>query len=195
MEDDPLVSLRAVLGAQDHRSWRRHLDGRAPRLAVAVIVIALGIVIGAGVGRTPRSIEGREAPGEPDAAAPTRSNDAPTSTTTSSTVAVRLWPAADIRVEGRHVTNDDGRWEVGAEGDVVVVGDWDCDRLPTPAVLRPSTGEVAVFDRWAGEGPEPARAVARLAGVTEVRATERCGELVARGPSGEHLVDTKPVAP
>ena len=33
---------------------------------------------------------------------------------------------------------------------VVVVGDWDCDRLPTPAVLRPSSGTVAVFDGVAG---------------------------------------------
>ena len=194
MEDDPLVSLRSVLGTQERRSWRGSVDGRAVRLVVAVVVIAAGIVIGAGVGRAapPPSERGR-VPSAPELTAPARSRGgAPT--TTSSTVAVRLWPAPDLRVEGRHVTTDAGRWEVGAEGDVVVVGDWDCDRLATPAVLRPSTGEVAVFDRWAGEEPEPARAVATLAGVTEVRTTERCGELLARGPAGEHLVDTKPVA-
>lgn len=193
MEDEPLVSLRSVLGTEERRSWRGAVDGKAVRVVLAVVVIAAGIVIGAGAGRaTPPPAEGADMGPAPDAEAPAAAPRV--STTTTSTVAVRLWPAPNLRVEGRHVTTDDGRWEVGADGDVVVVGDWDCDRLATPAVLRPSTGEVAVFDRWAGEEPEPARAVATLVGVTEVRTTERCGELLARGPAGEHLVDTKPVA-
>lgn len=46
----------------------------------------------------------------------------------------------------------DGTWfEAGAPGDVVRVGDWNCDGMPTPAVLRPTTGDVFVFDSWAGE--------------------------------------------
>ena len=187
-----MVSLRSVLGAPNERSWRRHVDGRAVRAALAVAVIAVGILVGAGVGRaTPPSTAHPEAPETAEVATEVR--PATTPSTTSSTVAVRLWPATEVTVDGRHVSNDDGRWEVGADGDVVIVGDWDCDRLPTPAVLRPSTGEVAVFDRWAGEAPEPARPVATLAGVVDVQATERCGELLARGPDGERLVDTKPV--
>lgn len=192
MEDEPLVSLRSVLGTQGRRSWRGSVDGRALRVALAVVVIAAGILVGAGVGRATPPPPPRGRVSAADVTAPAPSRGAPA--TTSSTVAVRLWPAPDLRVDGRHVATDDGRWEVGAEGDVVVVGDWDCDRLATPAVLRPTTGEVAVFDRWADEEPEPARAVATLAGVTEVRTTERCGELLARGPAGEHLVDTRPVA-
>lgn len=192
MEEEPLVSLRSVLGPQERWSWRGSVDGRAVRVVLAIVVIAVGIVVGAGVGRAtpPPSADNRVS--APDVTAPARPRRAPV--TTASTVAVRLWPAPDLRVEGRNVSTDDGRWEVGAEGDVVVVGDWDCDRLATPAVLRPSTGEVAVFDRWAGEEPEVARAVGTLAGVTEMRTTERCGELLARGPDGEHLVDTRPVA-
>ncbi len=46
------------------------------------------------------------------------------------------------------------RWEVGGPRDVVVVGDWDCDDVATPAVLRPGSGEVWHYPRWAGEGEE-----------------------------------------
>jgi hypothetical protein len=196
MDDDPMVSLRSVLGTQDQRSWRRHLDGRAPRLVLAVLVIAAGIVIGAGFGPgappTDEAEPDRSSPRDAVAAAGPPSS-APAST--SSTVAVRLWPPTALHVEGRHVTNDGGRWEVGADGDLVVVGDWDCDHLPTPAVLRPSTGQIAVFDRWAGVDPEPARSVATLTGVSDVQPTERCGELLVRGPAGiERRIDTRPAA-
>jgi hypothetical protein len=46
------------------------------------------------------------------------------------------------------------RYAVGVAGDLVAVGDWDCDRLATPAVVRPSTGEVFVFDTWAERGAQ-----------------------------------------
>ena len=37
---------------------------------------------------------------------------------------------------------------VGAPGDFVETGDWDCDGQPTPAIVRPSTGHVVLFDAW-----------------------------------------------
>ena len=37
---------------------------------------------------------------------------------------------------------------VGAPGDFVETGDWDCDGEPTPAIVRPSTGDVVLFDAW-----------------------------------------------
>ena len=40
------------------------------------------------------------------------------------------------------------RYAIGAEGDLVVIGDWDCDGVATPAIARPDTGQVAMFDRW-----------------------------------------------
>ena len=40
-------------------------------------------------------------------------------------------------------------YDVGEAGDLVAVADWDCDGQATPAVVRPSTGEVFVFPRWA----------------------------------------------
>ena len=44
------------------------------------------------------------------------------------------------------------RYAVGDPGDVVILGDWTCDGVPTPAVLRPETGEVAVFVGWPTPG-------------------------------------------
>lgn len=43
---------------------------------------------------------------------------------------------------------DGRRYAIGAEGDLVVIGDWDCDGVATPAIARPDTGQVAMFDRW-----------------------------------------------
>ena len=40
------------------------------------------------------------------------------------------------------------RYGVGAPGDFVQTGDWDCDGRATPAIVRPSTGHVVLFDAW-----------------------------------------------
>ena len=44
------------------------------------------------------------------------------------------------------------RYAVGAVGDFVATGDWDCDGEPTASIVRPSTGDVVVFDGWPGPG-------------------------------------------
>lgn len=192
-----MVSLRSVLGEPDRRRWLPPLVDKCPRLLLAVAFIAAGVVLGTGVGPAggPPEDERPSTPtreGRVAGAVTTRPSPIPP---TSTTDAVRLWPAAALTIEGREIATDEGRWEVGSDGDVVAIGDWDCDRLPTPAVLRPSTGEVAVFDRWAGDAPEAARSVATVEGATEVRPTERCGEvLVMRSAGEEQVVDTHPVA-
>ncbi len=50
------------------------------------------------------------------------------------------------------IDHEGRRYAVGETGDVVVLGDWTCDGVPTPAVLRPETGEVAVFVGWPTPG-------------------------------------------
>jgi serine/threonine protein kinase len=40
------------------------------------------------------------------------------------------------------------RFSAGTAGDRVTLGDWNCDGVATPAVLRPATGAVFVFDKW-----------------------------------------------
>ena len=71
--------------------------------------------------------------------------------------------AADPAYANRPATDSDGsaelaaglihdrdgrRYAIGTEGDLVVIGDWDCDGVATPAIARPGTGPVAMFDRW-----------------------------------------------
>ncbi len=57
-------------------------------------------------------------------------------------------------VIGNLINVGDNWYVAGLTGDQVVVGDWDCDGLSTPALLRPDTGEVFVFSAWPSPGGE-----------------------------------------
>ena len=47
------------------------------------------------------------------------------------------------------------RYEFGAQDDdVVVLGDWTCNGVDSPGLYRPGTGEVFLFDAFAGEDEE-----------------------------------------
>jgi hypothetical protein len=52
---------------------------------------------------------------------------------------------------------DGRRFALGHAGDWFVVGDWDCDGLTSPALYRPATGDVFLFDRWANDVPLSSR--------------------------------------
>lgn len=54
-----------------------------------------------------------------------------------------------VEVTGGVVSIGGRRWQVAEADDVVVVGDWDCDGSATPTIVRPTTGGVWVFARWA----------------------------------------------
>ena len=72
-------------------------------------------------------------------------------------------------VVGTRIRVGAATFEAGRDGDRVVVDDWDCDGLPTPAVVRPDTGEVFVFDRWDGGGdPLTITPVTVVAGATDI---------------------------
>jgi eukaryotic-like serine/threonine-protein kinase len=66
---------------------------------------------------------------------------------------------------------DEATFRVGRAGDVVVLGDWDCDGVDTVAIYRPADGHVFAYDDWPGlgagtdEGP--------LAGRTETTGAAR----------------------
>ena len=70
-----------------------------------------------------------------------------------------------MRIDGAQVIVDGARYDVGAPGDAVAVADWDCDGTDTPTVVRPSTGDVFVFDAWAtADAPMPGRLLDRVPG-------------------------------
>jgi len=49
------------------------------------------------------------------------------------------------------------RYRLGRDGDVAMLGDWDCDGRATPALYRPATGEVFLFDGFADDGARRSR--------------------------------------
>jgi hypothetical protein len=71
----------------------------------------------------------------------------------------------DVRIDGGVVEVDGERWAVGEPGDIVALGDWNCDGNDTPAAYRPATGDVFVFSGWAaGDRPVTVAPVAQVAG-------------------------------
>lgn len=154
---DPIEALRA--NALTDVPARR--TARLPSLAVALLGVGL---MGLGAIRT--------VAGGPRVAEPTvTTTTAAVTTTTTATRVLALPPtttstvapapcvllpgtaapescAGDVRIDGTLVSVAGRTYEVGQPGDLVVLGDWDCVGGATPAVLRPSTGEVFVFTAW-----------------------------------------------
>jgi hypothetical protein len=65
------------------------------------------------------------------------------------------------------LTTPAGRFSLGRPDDVVLEGDWLCRGSKLPALLRPATGEVFVFDHVPGSGEDVSgRPVGVIAGAT-----------------------------
>lgn len=138
---------------------------RRPRRAVTAGAVAAGVLVallGAvaalaamlGPGQAPaRSpARARAVPARPPAAQPSR--PPPPGPGCPSRPA---GPAADvdgdgceepITVAGTEIAVGAFRFAAAQAGDVVTVGDWDCDGQATPAVLDTATGDLFLFDRW-----------------------------------------------
>jgi hypothetical protein len=87
------------------------------------------------------------------------------------------------------LTTPAGRWSLGEAGDIVVLGRWSCGPVALPALLRPSDGQVWVFDRWALPGGEVvARPMSRVPGAVGLAVRpERngCDRIEVIGPRSE----------
>lgn len=85
----------------------------------------------------------------------------------------------------------DTRFAVGSPGDVLTIGDWDCDGASTVAVLRPSSGSVFAFEGWATESAAlDAKPVAKVEGAIALRAergSQGCERLVAVRADGSSI--------
>lgn len=206
--------LREVLAAPDRRSWRRHLrrtrvdPGESPGdlagnqrrqwgwgAVVAVPLLGAAVILitsvmrppDAGAGRT-WSAEGTQA-SVPEGPAPLDPSQ-PTGTSSPGS-GERVWPGEPISVDGTVVIIGDRRWSVGAAGDMVLVGDWDCDGAPTPAVLRPGDGGFFVFDRWAGEGEAAtARKIGQFPGAVSATAAGCGTAVVTLAGGGQRRLET-----
>lgn len=171
----PATNLRAVAGdladltgvrpkTPSPRS-RPQRAGSPARRAVAAAAVAVGVGLLGGLAMT-----GAEAPDGrgPSGAAPSGNEvveSAPGRTTTVPTAEepgppVQVWPepeeaaapAVTTPPAAGVVEHGGVRYQVGAAGDLVVVGDWDCDGIVTPSVVRPADGSVWLFPGWAANG-------------------------------------------
>jgi hypothetical protein len=127
-----------------------------------------------------------DVPSRAATALPTSSTAPPTTEPPVTLPAATEANPTTYEVDGNTVTAEGRRFRVGEPGDVVVVSDWDCDGVPTAAVLRPSTGAVHVFDEWASPGATAtATEVDRVAGAVAIGPPAgRCGPPVVRTWSG-----------
>jgi hypothetical protein len=168
---------------------------------IGFTVVALGLALRLGHGRQTPS----PAPdGRPDAVAARAGAPGPEPESPTSVVARPGCPpvtsvlAADVDGDGcpDALRYDDGvvvagdvRWAVGAPGDQPAVGDWTCRGVGTLALLRPSTGEVFVFDAWATVDHDVVGGVrTRVEGATALRTVggdgRSCPQLVVERRSG-----------
>ena len=98
---------------------------------------------------------------------------------------------AGAAADGPVVEHNGRRYQIGQAGDLVVIGDWQCTGSETIALLRPATGEVAVFDAW----PDPQQATTPQQVVTVdgaidfVLNDDSCGDLRVRTTHGSRLIE------
>ncbi len=120
---------------------------RSPRALTAVI--ALAIIAGLGID----AVRADATPAPPGGVADMAEADA-----AEATSPIRVSPDDALRRAGVEPPDSDGMlidpttgitWAVGNAGDVITVGDWDCDGSVTPGVWSPSTREWFAFDDWA----------------------------------------------
>jgi hypothetical protein len=92
------------------------------------------------------------------------------------------------------VSHRGARYRIGVPGDLVDVGDWDCDGSATPTVVRPADGSVWRFGTWARAGApvvaEPAGAVPSPASAAVTTGPDGCDQLTVTTTDGRAVVVT-----
>ena len=201
-DDGPLVHdlLDALeAGRDDLRGTVRGLDRRRvpsvsaphrrppPRMLLGIValtaVFAAITVLAAGPPRSPST-----RPAATTTTGDTLSEPLPTTTLP----APPPTPPATSAPGALEIAHGGRRYALGQPGDQVVVGDWDCDGTPPPALLRPPPGEVLVFHAWpdAGASIEPSTR-ATVDGARSLTAgPAACPELRATTATGSRLIIT-----
>lgn len=164
----------ALVGAPEADGAPAGSRVRRPSVLLPLVGLALAVVLGArlvGEGGPPqverKGAAPQVAPSPPRVEHLTETSEPATSTTAAASGGAG---GEEVRVEGNVVTRGERRYAVGAPGDRVVVGDWDCDGVVTPAVLRLDTGSVFAFTEWAVTTPLAAVALQTVPGAVDVRA-------------------------
>lgn len=144
-----------------------------PRALLVIVSAGAAVIVALGA-RILLADDGRSGPLE--RVAPPASDAAPPPTTCDP---APVPTAADLdgdgcpdpyRIDDTTIRALGRTYEVGRVGDHVQVGDWDCDGRSTVGVVRPSTGEVFLFDGWdLADGPVTVRAADVVDGAQRLR--------------------------
>jgi serine/threonine protein kinase len=189
---DELLALRSPEPRPRRVRWPSPLRASIP-IAIAIAIIG-AVIISLWAGRPDT---------EPAAAIPTDTE--PPTTAPLATPTLRLPapsvpppPNTDPTAAESTLTIDDmliivhegRRFGVGQNGDISILGDWNCDGTPTPALLQTRLGRVAIFPAW----PEPngsldPTATMRVAGATDLQRVDvdGCDQLRIIYPRGSTL--------
>ncbi|MCP5027019.1 MAG: hypothetical protein GY929_12115 [Actinomycetia bacterium] len=166
-------------------------QGRAGIRAAVTVIGAVGVIVAA---YTALSAGRRSPPGTTAAPTTTAATAAviasPTSAPPAPPPTAPACPAIEgtgadidgdgcldwVTIDGTLVTSAHAVWEVGAEGDLIVLGDWNCDGMATPAALRPTTGAVFVFESWVDRTPTSIAPVEVSPGLAGLHADDPDGD-------------------
>jgi hypothetical protein len=173
-----LLSRRGAASNGSSRTKYREL--------AVIVVAAIGAVgVGVGVGRWPSSAPAEASPrtgGRASSTATTaRRSPSTTSATTTAIAARRVWPPAPP-----HVLHANGTWTFGTDDDRVVVGDWDCDGVDTPALLQPD-GDLYVIDAWTDDATARFVTTVDAARDARVEPDGSCDRLVIQTSDGRTI--------
>lgn len=135
---------------------------------------------------------------------PVRSADSPASGSGSAQTTPRSptpgdrvpahWSEAVYADAAKVLDHNGRRYAIGLAGDLVTTGDWDCDGDATPAIVRPATGAVVLFDAWPDPGETismPVRWNVPAAVGVEASRNESCDLLRVVTASGSRLLDPR----
>jgi hypothetical protein len=179
---------------------------RLVALAGAALTAVLLVTVALRVGRPQPSIPAAISPSPLVEPAPSTTVSLPTTTTAVPAVPCVVPDgtapgpgrcAQPVRVAGTSVFVGEDHFQVGQPGDLVVLGDWDCDGNATPAVLRPASGEVFVFAMWATAADVVVQPAAVVPGAVDLRVGEGargCAGLAAQRADGSEVPVTGRVA-
>ena len=199
----PVPHGRLLLPARrshpDHRSLVRRTRRRFAALTVIVVVVAsVTALVAATVTSSrppaPPVAAAPPPPASPDPSPATTVARSPVPTSGDHRRGVRVWPPGPqrdpevVEVAAGVVSSSGRRWQVASADDLVAVGDWDCDGLATPAVVRHGTGRIWVYDEWAeGSEADLVEAVAAVPDVTSASAVDGdgCDDLEVTDAGGQ----------
>jgi hypothetical protein len=164
----PLDSLRSTVDEPEQH---------APFRVGAAALACLGVVVVVGVAAALRGFVSNDH--RPADRTTTMQSSITQSSITQATTTKATGPKPTI--DGNRISLGNREWLAGAPGDLVTIGDWNCDGLATPALLRSSTGEIFVFESWSAPGERIAiHAQQRVPSAKSLEPPTGCGAPVVR---------------